>query len=55
MIWNVIRTVIGGKPLIQRIRLHFVSMRPGPGGWKYASWFFCNEAQNYQCKSDANI
>ena len=28
MIWNVIRTVIGWKPLIQRIRLHFVNMPP---------------------------
>jgi len=29
MIRNVIRTVIGWKPLIQRIRLRFVNMRPG--------------------------
>jgi len=30
MIWNVIRTVIGWKPLNQRIRLHFVNMQTGP-------------------------
>ena len=29
IIWNVIRAVIGWKPLIKRIRLHFVNVRPG--------------------------
>jgi len=36
MIWNVIRTVIGGKPLIQPIRLHFVNMRPGAGHFRWS-------------------
>jgi len=40
-IWNVIRAVIGWKPLIKRIRLHFVNMLPGlpvPGCGSVIQW-----------------
>jgi len=45
MIWNVIRTFIGWKPLIQRIRLHFVNMPPGHQSANGKAGGCCEERQ----------